>query len=185
MQIIAALLTIIGYSLNDTIVIFDRIRENMRAQRRNSLPLWSIERESDAQSHPPHDGLHPLVVLAIFLLGGEVLHDFAFALFVGMIAETYSTVFIASPSWSIATRGRLHGRKTPVRAVMQGRPENAWLVSHPQPCGSAGACLAARGSSSSLNDLGGTVDVYGGKENHHQSPTHDRSARECRTLALS
>ncbi len=98
LQIIAALLTIIGYSLNDTIVIFDRIRENLRGQRREQFPVVVNRSVNQTLSRTLlTTGYTLLVVVALLLLGGEVLHDFAFALFVGMIAGTYSTVFIASP----------------------------------------------------------------------------------------
>lgn len=96
LQIIAALLTIIGYSLNDTIVIFDRIRENMRGQRRDAFPKVVNDSINQTMSRTLLTTGHTLlVVLAIFLLGGEVLHDFAFALLVGMISGTYSTIYIA------------------------------------------------------------------------------------------
>ena len=98
LQIIAALLTIIGYSLNDTIVIFDRIRENMRGQRREAYAKVVNDSVNQTLSRTLLTTGHTLlVVLAIFLLGGEVLHDFAFALLVGMISGTYSTVYIAGP----------------------------------------------------------------------------------------
>jgi preprotein translocase subunit SecF len=97
LQIIAALLTIIGYSLNDTIVIFDRIRENVQGQRREQFPVIVNTSVNQTLSRTVLTTGHTLlVVLAILILGGEVLHDFAFALLVGMIAGTYSTVYIAS-----------------------------------------------------------------------------------------
>src|SRR5262245_13947672 len=98
LQIVAALLTIIGYSLNDTIVIFDRIRENMGGQRRAQFA--SIVNTSVNQTLSRTlltTGYTLLAVIALLLLGGDVLHDFAFALLVGMIAGTYSTIFIANP----------------------------------------------------------------------------------------
>jgi len=98
LQIIAALLTIIGYSLNDTIVIFDRIRENMRGQRREAYAKVVNDSVNQTLSRTLLTTGHTLlVVVALFLLGGEVLHDFAFALLVGMISGTYSTVYIAGP----------------------------------------------------------------------------------------
>jgi preprotein translocase subunit SecF len=98
LQIIAALLTIIGYSLNDTIVIFDRIRENMRGQRRAQFAAVVNSSVNQTLSRTLlTTGYTLLVVVALFLLGGDVLHDFAFALLVGMVAGTYSTIFIASP----------------------------------------------------------------------------------------
>lgn len=96
LQIIAALLTIIGYSLNDTIVIFDRIRENLRGQRREAFAKVVNDSVNQTLSRTLLTTGHTLlVVLALFILGGEVLHDFAFALLVGMISGTYSTVYIA------------------------------------------------------------------------------------------
>jgi len=98
LQIIAALLTIIGYSLNDTIVIFDRIRENMRGQRRTQFAsVVNISVNQTLSRTLLTTGYTLLVVIALLLLGGDVLHDFAFALLVGMIAGTYSTIFIANP----------------------------------------------------------------------------------------
>lgn len=113
LQIVAALLTIIGYSLNDTIVIFDRIRENMRGQRREAFAKVVNNSVNQTLSRTVLTTGHTLlVVLALFILGGEVLHNFAFALLVGMISGTYSTVYIASPilvCWqAIANRLQTH-----------------------------------------------------------------------------
>jgi preprotein translocase subunit SecF len=97
LQIIAALLTIIGYSLNDTIIIFDRIRENMHGQRREQFATVVNASINQTLSRTVlTTGTTLIVVIVLFLFGGEVIHDFAFALLVGMIAGTYSTVFIAS-----------------------------------------------------------------------------------------
>jgi preprotein translocase subunit SecF len=99
LPIIAALLTIIGYSLNDTIVVYDRIRENFRSQKRQ--PLTQIVNESINQVLSRTiltSGTTLLVVGALFFLGGAVIHDFAFALLVGVIIGTYSSIFIASPT---------------------------------------------------------------------------------------
>ncbi len=116
LQIIAALLTIIGYSLNDTIVIFDRIRENMRGQRRAQFSAVVNASVNQTLSRTLlTTGYTLLVVIALLLLGGDVLHGFAFALLVGMIAGTYSTVFIASPllvychAWTASRAGRTPG----------------------------------------------------------------------------
>jgi len=99
LPIIAALLTIIGYSLNDTIVVYDRMRENIRSVRRQ--PLSEIVNASLNQtlSRTLLTSLTTLVVvLALFVLGGAVIHDFTFALLVGIIIGTYSSIFIASPT---------------------------------------------------------------------------------------
>jgi preprotein translocase subunit SecF len=97
LNVIAAILTITGYSVNDTIVIFDRVRENSRLLRRE--PLEKVVNLSVNQTLGRTvitAGTTFLSVLALYLLGGEVLHGFAFALLVGIISGTYSTVFIAS-----------------------------------------------------------------------------------------
>ena len=95
---IAALLTLVGYSMNDTIVIFDRIRENLKILRRE--PLESMINMSINQTLSRTimtSGLTFLTCIALFLFGGPVLHGFSFALVVGIIVGTYSSVFIASP----------------------------------------------------------------------------------------
>ncbi len=99
LPIIAALLTIIGYSLNDTIVVFDRIRENVRKSRKQSLQEVINSSINQVLSRTfLTSGTTLLVVLALFFLGGAVIHDFAFALLVGILVGTYSSVFIASPT---------------------------------------------------------------------------------------
>ncbi len=98
MTVIAALLTLVGYSMNDTIVIFDRIRENLKILRRE--PLESLMNKSINQTLSRTimtSGLTFLTVLALLIWGGPVLHGFAFALVCGIIVGTYSSVFIASP----------------------------------------------------------------------------------------
>jgi preprotein translocase subunit SecF len=97
LNVVAALLTITGYSVNDTIVIFDRVRENFRLMRRD--PLEKIVNTSVNQTLARTvitAGTTFLSVLALFLFGGEVLEGFAFTMLVGIVSGTYSTVFIAS-----------------------------------------------------------------------------------------
>jgi preprotein translocase subunit SecF len=97
LNVVAAILTITGYSVNDTIVIFDRVRENSRLLRRE--PLEKVVNLSVNQTLGRTvitASTTFLAVLALFLFGGEVLHGFAFAMLVGIISGTYSTVFIAS-----------------------------------------------------------------------------------------
>jgi len=98
LTVIAALLTLVGYSMNDTIVIFDRIRENIKLLRRE--PLESLINKSVNQTLSRTvmtSGLTFLTVIALFFFGGPVLHGFSFALVVGIIIGTYSSVFVASP----------------------------------------------------------------------------------------
>jgi len=106
LQIIAALLTIIGYSLNDTIIVFDRIRENIKGRSNHSTVVDLFNRSiNETLSRTILTSLTTLVVLlALFLLGGEIIHNFAFAMIIGVIVGTYSSVFIASPIIFMAHR---------------------------------------------------------------------------------
>ena len=98
LPIIAAFLTIVGYSLNDTIVVFDRIRENLRRFRRRSFQDVMNASINETLSRTILTSTTTLiVVVALFLFGGGVIHDFAFALMVGVIVGTYSSIFVASP----------------------------------------------------------------------------------------
>jgi len=131
LTVIAALLTLIGYSMNDTIVIFDRIRENLKLNKRGSFPdLVNLSVNQTLSRTILTSGLTFLTVVSLWLFGGPVLNGFSFALVVGIIVGTYSSVFIASPivvfwrdyvekhkrpSASAATSGA--ARKTPAKAV--------------------------------------------------------------------
>ena len=98
MTVIAALLTLVGYSMNDTIVIFDRIRENLKLSRRE--PLENVMNKAVNQTLSRTvmtSGLTFLTVIALFLFGGPVLRGFSFALVCGISVGTYSSVFVASP----------------------------------------------------------------------------------------
>ena len=98
LSIIAALLTIVGYSLNDTIIVFDRIRENLRRFRRRPFEQTMNISINQTLSRTILTSTTTLVVvLALFILGGGVIHDFAFALLVGIVVGTYSSIFVASP----------------------------------------------------------------------------------------
>jgi preprotein translocase subunit SecF len=97
LNVIAALLTITGYSMNDTIVIYDRIRENMRSMRRDNLATivnTAVNQMLDRTMIT--GGLTLLSVIALFFFGGEVLKGFAFTMIIGIITGTYSSVFIAA-----------------------------------------------------------------------------------------
>ena len=98
LTVIAALLTLVGYSMNDTIVVFDRIRENLKILRREKLEVLINRSVNQTLSRTIlTSGLTFLTVLALFLFGGEVLHGFSLALVIGIIIGTYSSIFIASP----------------------------------------------------------------------------------------
>ena len=95
--IIAAFLAIIGYSLNDTIVVFDRIRENIRRRGKNTLVQTINASINQTLSRTLlTSGTTLMVVMALFFFGGEIIHDFSFALLVGILVGTYSSIFIAS-----------------------------------------------------------------------------------------
>jgi preprotein translocase subunit SecF len=98
LTVIAALLTLVGYSMNDTIVIFDRVRENLRLMRRE--PFAAIVNKSINQTLSRTiltSGLTFLTVVVLYLMGGEVLRAFAFAMVVGVVVGTYSSFGIAAP----------------------------------------------------------------------------------------
>ncbi len=98
MTVIAALLTLVGYSMNDTIVIFDRIRENLKLSRREPLErVMNIAVNQTLSRTVMTSGLTFITAVCLFLFGGPVLHSFSFALVCGIIVGTYSSVFIASP----------------------------------------------------------------------------------------
>lgn len=98
LSIIAAILTIVGYSLNDTIVVFDRIRENMRRFRKRSFEETMNTSINETLSRTILTSATTLIVIvALFVLGGGVIHDFAFAIMIGVIVGTYSSIFVASP----------------------------------------------------------------------------------------
>ena len=98
LTVIAAILTLIGYSMNDTIVVFDRIRENLALSRRESLADVVNRSINQTLSRTVlTSGLTFLPVLSLFLFGGEVLHGFSFALVVGILIGTYSSIAVAAP----------------------------------------------------------------------------------------
>ena len=98
LAVVAAFLTIVGYSLNDTIVVFDRIREDLKTMRRESYETVVNTAVNQTLSRTViTSGTTMLVVLFLFFLGGEVIHDFSFALLVGIVVGTYSSIFVGSP----------------------------------------------------------------------------------------
>ena len=99
LPVLAAVLAVIGYSLNDTIVVFDRIRENFRKMRKGE-PVDIVNRSlNETLSRTLVTSLTTiLVLLALFFLGGEIIHGFAFALLVGVLTGTYSSIYVASTS---------------------------------------------------------------------------------------
>ena len=98
LDVVAALLTIIGYSVNDSIVVLDRIRENLRTRQRRSFAETIDAAINQTLSRTVITGLSTLfVVLALFFVGGAVIHDFALALLIGIVTGTYSSIFVVAP----------------------------------------------------------------------------------------
>jgi preprotein translocase subunit SecF len=110
--VITALLTIAGYSINDSVVVFDRIRENLRRRGKSKeelVPLINRSVNEMLRRTVVTSGTTLLVLLALFILGGEVIHDFSLTLILGVLIGTYSSIFVASPLlllWK-GTKGKL------------------------------------------------------------------------------
>ncbi len=114
--IVAAVLTIIGYDINDTIVVYDRIRENLKNLRRENYFTIVNKSINETLSRTIITGLSTLFVLIIlFFFGGDVIHDFAFVLFFGIVIGTYSSIFVAAPLLIEWERWQLRHGKTSIR----------------------------------------------------------------------
>jgi preprotein translocase subunit SecF len=125
LNIVAALLTITGYSVNDTIVIFDRVRENLRSMRKDSLEhVVNVSVNQTLSRTIITAGTTFLSVLSLYLFGGEVLRGFAFTMLVGIVSGTYSTIFIASSIAIILSQQHRRSRAASAQAAT-GRPEAA------------------------------------------------------------
>ena len=131
LNVIAAILTVTGYSTNDTIVIFDRVRENLRGMRRDGLNhVINVSINQTLGRTVLTAGLTLLSVIALFLFGGEVLRGFAFTMIVGVITGTYSSVFVAAAIvtfWrgSGPTKAAAHAPATALPASGQQQPSRA------------------------------------------------------------
>ena len=96
--VVAAILTLVGYSVNDTVVVYDRIRENLRTPKKEPLEIVINRSINQTLSRTVlTSGATMLVVVALFFLGGEVLHTFALTLMIGIIIGTYSSIYVAAP----------------------------------------------------------------------------------------
>ncbi len=124
LTVLAALLTLVGYSMNDTIVVFDRIRENLRLLRKEKFAdLVNLSINQTLSRTVLTSGLTFLTVVALWLFGGQVLNGFSFALVVGILVGTYSSVFIASPVL-IYWQERMEGNKRSAVAVAPVRKDS-------------------------------------------------------------
>ncbi len=141
LNVIAALLTMTGYSTNDTIVIFDRIRENLRSMRRDSMGhVINVSVNQTLGRTVITSGTAFLTMLSLFFFGGEVLHGFAFTMVVGIVTGTYSSVFIAAATVSF-WRG-----DAPARAAAHAPAETPAPAAPQQPTRRSKAQRKARAS---------------------------------------
>ncbi len=110
--VVSALLTIAGYSLTDTVVVFDRIRENLRIQSKDSLAAVINRSINEVLSRTIITSFTTfLAALALFIFGGDVIHDFAFAILAGIIVGTYSSIYVASPVLLLWKKNRPFAKK--------------------------------------------------------------------------
>jgi preprotein translocase subunit SecF len=118
LNVVAAILTITGYSVNDTIVIFDRIRENMRSMRKDNLEhVVNVSVNQTLSRTIITSGTTLLTVLSLYFFGGEVLKGFAFTMIVGIITGTYSSMYIAASIAIILAKNQPKGRSQAARKV--------------------------------------------------------------------
>ncbi len=126
LNVVAAMLTITGYSVNDSIVIFDRVRENLRLMRRDTFAhLVNTSINQTLARTVITSGTTGVAVLALFVLGGEVLRGFAFTMLVGVVSGTYSTIFVAAMIAIAITQRRSARVKQAVRGAAEEQPQPA------------------------------------------------------------
>jgi preprotein translocase subunit SecF len=139
--VVTALLTLAGYSLTDTVVVFDRIRENLKLRQKDSLMDIINSSINEVLSRTIVTSMTVfLAVLSLFLFGGEVLHDFAFAMLAGVVIGTYSSIFVASPLLYV-WRGQKGTRlikaamltKQPAKVSLEAKPLQATQTAAPAP----------------------------------------------------
>lgn len=117
LEIIAAILTIVGYSINDTVVVYDRIRENLRKYKKKNLAELVDQSINETLSRTVMtSGTTLLTLVALYFIGGDVLRGFSFSMIFGIVVGTYSSIFVASP-FLLATGVKRDWSKTPVAAT--------------------------------------------------------------------
>ena len=126
LNVVAAMLTITGYSVNDSIVVFDRVRENMRRMRRDEFDqLVNTSINQTLARTIITSGTTAFAVLALYVFGGEVLRGFAFTMLVGVISGTYSTIFIAASVAIMISQGRAAARGRQKVSAPAGAPQRS------------------------------------------------------------
>jgi preprotein translocase SecF subunit len=117
LEIIAAILTIVGYSINDTVVVYDRIRENLRKYKKKELAELVDQSINETLSRTVMtSGTTLMTLIALYFIGGEVLRGFSFSMIFGILIGTYSSIFVASP-FLLATGVKRDWSKIPVAAT--------------------------------------------------------------------
>ena len=126
LNVVAAMLTITGYSVNDSIVVFDRVRENLRVMRRDAFDhLVNTSINQTLARTIITSGTTGFAALALFVFGGEVLRGFAFTILVGVISGTYSTIFIAAVIAVAITQGKVAKRKKAAMTTPASPPQRS------------------------------------------------------------
>lgn len=124
LNVVAAMLTITGYSVNDSIVVFDRVRENLRRMRRDAFDkLVNASINQTLSRTIITSGTTAFAVLALFVFGGEVLRGFAFTMFVGVLSGTYSTIFVAAAAAIVISERRAARRALAGAAAAAPKPK--------------------------------------------------------------
>ena len=174
---VAALLTVIGYSVNDSVVVFDRIRELRRSRQRD--PLREVANDACLQTVPRtiNTGLGALFILvALYLLGGETLRDFALALLIGIVVGTYSSVFTATPL-AVRLEGRA-GSARPAGGVGRGatssRPARATEVLVPAAAAASATRPTADRSDAAVRPAPGNTQVTPRPRKKRRKPAQNR-----------
>jgi len=176
LQTVAALLTVVGYSINDTIVVFDRIREKVALQRDVPIEQTTNEALNETLSRTIlTSGTTLLVVSSIWILGSGPIKDFAFSLVIGMIAGTYSTLFIASPIFLWVNKRFYGGRGHLLDLQKQEREGTGTLLSEEmQPGAEEGLNVVESGQTPTQDE------PLGDEESQPVSPSKEKTSRRRR-----
>jgi len=160
--VVTAILTVAGYSLTDTVVVFDRIRENLKLRQKDNLLDIINSSINEVLSRTVVTSLTTfLVVLSLYMIGGEVLHDFSFALMLGIIVGTYSSIFVASPLLYVWRGSK--GGKLIKAAMLTKQPERAAAAPAPAPYSTPSPSPASAPAGANAPVKGGGKADKGGK----------------------
>lgn len=160
--VVTGLLTLAGYSLTDTVVVFDRIRENLKSRQKDSLLDIINSSINEVLSRTVVTSMTVfLAVLSLFILGGEVLHDFAFAMLMGVVVGTYSSIFVASPLLYV-WRGK-KGTRLIKAAMLTKQPLKGLAAAKTAPALVATASTASASSAPAVEASGDEAQAAPGR----------------------